>query len=204
MPGPVQDVLDVWCGTRPYEDLLPPTARCIGLDVEGNPYGVADVVSDEFLPFPDESFDLVICIEAFQYVPDPVRAVSEFRRVLRSGGTVLVTLPFAWQYDRSILERRYTGPELVVLFEGWESVDLRENGGRAVSWTVLTGSLLNDAEQRARRLRPLRLLRPLFLSGYVVVNGLGLLLVKAEERYVIGTITLPMNLMLTARKPPAG
>ena len=55
LPGPVADVLDVWCGSRPYEDLLPAGARCVGLDVEGNPYGVADVVSDALLPFADES-----------------------------------------------------------------------------------------------------------------------------------------------------
>ena len=69
VPAPVSDVLDVWCGSRPYDDLFPSGARCLGLDVDPNPYGVADVVSNELLPFPDESFDLVTCIEAFQWVP---------------------------------------------------------------------------------------------------------------------------------------
>src|SRR5215211_1951182 len=92
---PPRDVLDVYCGTRPYDDLLPTTARCVGLDIVGNPYGVADVVSDAFLPFDDESFDLVICIQAFYYVPDPVRGASEIRRVLRPGGTAVITVPFA-------------------------------------------------------------------------------------------------------------
>ena len=58
-------------------------ALAVGLDVEGNPYGVADVVSDALLPFADESFDLVTCIQAFQYIPGPEHAVSEFQRVLR-------------------------------------------------------------------------------------------------------------------------
>jgi hypothetical protein len=26
-PGPVRDVLDIFCGARPYDDLLPPGAR---------------------------------------------------------------------------------------------------------------------------------------------------------------------------------
>jgi hypothetical protein len=30
---PAADVLDVYCGARPYEPLLGPTARCVGLDV---------------------------------------------------------------------------------------------------------------------------------------------------------------------------
>src|SRR6059058_94132 len=46
-----EDVLDLFCGTRPYDDLLPSSARITGLDIPGNPYGVADVVSAQFLPF---------------------------------------------------------------------------------------------------------------------------------------------------------
>ena len=111
--GPVRDVLDIYCGTRPYDDLLPEGVRCVGLDVPGNPYdGIADVISDAFLPFEDESFDLVTCYEAFQYVPDPAHGIAEMRRVLRPGGTALVTVPFAWEYDRAIVEHRYTEPEL--------------------------------------------------------------------------------------------
>src|SRR4051794_8463692 len=62
LPEPKRDVLDVWCGTRPYDDLFPRGGRIVGFDVVGNPYGVADVVSDTFLPFDDESFDLVVCV----------------------------------------------------------------------------------------------------------------------------------------------
>ena len=83
--GPVEEVLDVYCGCRPYDDLLPPGARSTGLDIVGNLYGVADVTSDEFLPFADASFDLVTCYEAFHYVEDPRQGVDEIRRVLRPG-----------------------------------------------------------------------------------------------------------------------
>jgi SAM-dependent methyltransferase len=200
LPAPVGDVLDVWCGTRPYDDLLPPSARVVGLDVEGNPYGAADVVSDELLPFEDESFDLVLCIQSFQYVTDPETAIVEFRRVLRRGGTALVALPFALEYDPRILERRYTGPQLSALFEAWKEVSVREYGGRAITWTVLTASMLRNIELRATHARILRPLQPLFLAAYVVLNGLGLALARLEERRV-GTGALPMNLILTARRP---
>ncbi len=200
--GPVRDVLDVWCGSRPYEDLLPASAQCTGLDVEDNPYGVADVVSNELLPFEDESFDLVTCIEAFQLVPDPVDAVREFRRVLRPGGTVLVALPFAFEYSLESFECRYTEHELRALFDGWDQVEVRENGGRVVAWTVLTGSILAATEQRAGRRRSLRLLlRPMFLAGYALLNGVGFLLAKVEERKAARAVAFPMNLLLTARRP---
>jgi SAM-dependent methyltransferase len=199
--GPVGDVLDVWCGSRPYDDLLPPGARIVGLDVEGNPYGTADVVSNELLPFEDQSFDLVVCIQSFQYLAeDPERALTEFRRILRPGGTALVALPFALEYDPRILERRYTGPQLVALFEGWEDVVAWEHGGRIVTWSVLTASLLRNLELRATRPRPLRALRHLFAGAYVLINAIGLALGRLEERQQ-RTGALPTNLVVTARRP---
>lgn len=193
---PVHDVLDIYCGSRPYDDLLPSEARCVGLDVEGNPYGVADVVSNEFLPFDDHSFDLVTCIEAFQYVEDPERGVSEIRRVLRPGGTAIVTVPFVWEYDRTFLEHRYTEPELAQLFRGWDDVTIVENGGRAIAWATLTGSLLERA--RARLPAPAR---PLLLPAYFALNLAGTLLDAVERPRSGGAMTLPMNLLLIAGRP---
>jgi SAM-dependent methyltransferase len=199
--GPVEDVLDVWCGSRPYEDLLPKGARCVGLDVEGNWYGVADVVSNELLPFPDGSFDLVTCVQAFHYMPDAERSVSEFSRVLRPGGTVLVSSVFGFEYDRRHFEARYTEQQLRALFSAWDDVNVHENGGRTVTWTVLTGSLIYGLEQRVSKKRGLRLLRPAFLFSYALVNAAGLVLERAEPARD-RAIALPMNLTLTARKPP--
>lgn len=203
LPEPVTDVLDVWCGSRPYDDLLPSGARSVGLDIVGNPYGVADVVSDEFLPFPDASFDLALMIEAFQYVRDPVGAVIELRRVLRPGGTVLVALPFAFEYDRRDFQARYTAPQLRALFaDGWEDVRVGEDGGRAVTWTVLTGSLVHGVEQRATRRLPRRAVHPVFAGAYAALNSLGGVLARLEGDG--GPAALPTHLTLTARKPAGG
>jgi len=199
VPGPVENVLDVWCGSRPYEDLLPPGAHCIGLDVEGNPYGVADVVSNDLLPFDDDSFDLVTCIQAFHYMPDARHAVAEFRRVLRPGGTALVTSIFGFEYDRRHFEARYTEQQLRVLFEGWDDVRVHEDGGRTTTWTVLTGSLIHGLEHRLDGSSALRVLRPAFLTSYALVNAVGLAFERAEHTGS-GVAALPMNLTLTARK----
>jgi SAM-dependent methyltransferase len=197
-----EEVLDVFCGTRPYDDLLPPSARITALDIPGNPYGVADVVSAEFLPFPDESFDLVMCIQAFYYVNDPAHGVAEIARVLRPGGHAIVAVPHVWEYDRTILEHRFTGPELAALFAGWDDVTVVENGGRAVSWATLTGSLAGMIQWNLPERRLLRLaVRPLFTGFYLLVNAAGLLLDLAEQRYGRSSATLPMNLLLTARRP---
>jgi SAM-dependent methyltransferase len=203
VPGPVRDVLDIWCGSRPYEDLLPRGARCVGLDVTDNPYGVADVVSDDFLPFPDASFDLVTFIEAFQYVPDPGAALEEIRRVLRPGGTAVLGVVFAFEYDREHFETRYTQHQLTDLLAGWDEVRVTEDGGRAVSWAVLTGSLLHGLEQRLGRRAWQRPLRLAFPPIYALVNGVGRLAARGE-RGSDGRAALPMHLTVTARKPVDG
>lgn len=195
VPGPVREVLDVFCGARPYDDLLPAGARCTGLDITDE-YGVADVVTDEFLPFAGESFDLVLCIEAFHYVADPAAGMAELRRVLRPGGSLVLTVPLVWEYDRDVLEHRYTGPSLLALFGGWEDVELVENGGRAVSWTTLTCRMV--------ALAAAALPRPLRRSAgaiHLAINGLGVLLDGIERRRSRSSTTLPMNMLVRARRP---
>jgi SAM-dependent methyltransferase len=198
-----EDVLDLFCGTRPYDDLLPPSARITGLDIPGNPYGVADVVSGEFLPFPDQSFDLVMCVEGFHYVVDPEAGVAEIGRVLRDGGHALISVPLVWEYDRTVLEHRYTGPSLERLFAGWDEVTLVENGGRAVAWATLTGQLVSMAEYHVPERAPLRrALHPAFAGLYLAVNGIGFALDRTERRLARSSLTLPMNLLVTAKRPP--
>ncbi len=45
------------------------------------------------LPFPDGSFDRVICSEVLEHIPNDRGAMGELARVLRPGGTMAVTVP---------------------------------------------------------------------------------------------------------------
>lgn len=54
-----------------------------------------DIVSDiSSIPVPDASFDVVLCSEVLEHVPDPLAAIREFSRVVRPGGALLLTSPF--------------------------------------------------------------------------------------------------------------
>ena len=64
------------------------------------------------MPFPDESFSLVLATDIIEHVDDDVRALREIARVLRSGQNALITVPafpslWGFQDQVSLHKRRY-------------------------------------------------------------------------------------------------
>jgi 2-polyprenyl-3-methyl-5-hydroxy-6-metoxy-1,4-benzoquinol methylase len=45
------------------------------------------------IPFPDNTFDIVVSSEVIEHVPDPYKAMQELYRVLKPGGTMVLTTP---------------------------------------------------------------------------------------------------------------
>lgn len=55
-----------------------------------------DLVSDiTQIPAETASFDRILCSEVFEHLPDPLLALEEFSRLLRPGGQLIITAPFA-------------------------------------------------------------------------------------------------------------
>ncbi len=70
-------------------------AQAIGLDARKTDDATA-------LPFPDNSFDVVTCIEVIEHLFLPREAVAEMRRVLRPGGRLIVTTPNVAYWRRRV------------------------------------------------------------------------------------------------------
>jgi SAM-dependent methyltransferase len=204
LEGPL-DVLDVFCGTRPYEDLLPSFSRVTGFDIDDH-YGHADVTGREFLPFEDASFDVIVCTEGFYFLPDAASAAAEMRRVLRPEGRVVLTVPMVWEYNRERYERRFTGPDLASVFgAGWSDVEIEEVGGYAVGWATLSGRILRAAEELISHRggiwsRAGRLFEPL----YAALNAVALIIDRFERRlWRPLPFVFPDHVLLTARREDA-
>jgi len=100
------DVLDVGAGAQPYRPLLPPGARYRAIDVavagEAFGYDLPDIeyYEGDVWPVQDASVDTVLATETLEHVPEPAVFLAEARRVLRPGGRIVLTVPFAarWHY----------------------------------------------------------------------------------------------------------
>ncbi len=98
--GQARSVLEVGCGTGVIAAEVAGLSRAqiTGVDIDAGMLAVARqeapglqlVQGDAHaLPFPDSSFDLVLCHFLLLWLRDPARGVREMARVVRPGGTVL-------------------------------------------------------------------------------------------------------------------
>lgn len=114
-------LLDVGCGSKPYRSLFRVT-EYVGLDID-NPVarqrGVADVFySGKDFPFEAKSFDSVLCNQVLEHVFNPDEFLAEIERVLRPGGTLLLTVPFVWdEHEQPWDFARYSSFGLKALLE---------------------------------------------------------------------------------------
>lgn len=66
-----------------------------GLQMGEFDYGKLDIISDiTSIPEPDSSFDSIMCVEVLEHLPNPVRAIKEFSRLIKPKGHLILTAPF--------------------------------------------------------------------------------------------------------------
>ena len=102
-------VLDVACGTgfaaRQAAGRVGPDATIVGIDINAGMLAVARAASAasvpaidwreasaSAIPYPDASFDAVICQQGLQFVTDLEAAVAEMARIARPGATIAATV----------------------------------------------------------------------------------------------------------------
>lgn len=68
----------------------------VGLQTQSWDNSKIDILSDiTKIPVDGSSFDAVMCIEVFEHIPDPIKALKEFRRILKKSGYLIITAPVA-------------------------------------------------------------------------------------------------------------
>ena len=100
------NILDVGCGSKPYEQLFSNADRYIGVDIKVSGHDHINSKIDHFydgktLPFDDQYFDCVVCFEVLEHVFNLDELLSEIYRVLKPNGMFLISIPFVWESTKS-------------------------------------------------------------------------------------------------------
>lgn len=120
--------MDFGCGIQPYKKMLSVNTY-IGVEIETE-VKIKDIIyyDGQTLPFGDEEFDSIISSEVFEHVHNIENILLELKRVLKDGGIMLLTIPFAypkhcWPFDY----KRYTteGVKNLLNNAGFEIVEYR-------------------------------------------------------------------------------
>jgi SAM-dependent methyltransferase len=122
---PAAEILDAGCGSgRTLDELVDYGAvRGVELDSEAvaaaRARGRGEVVQGrlEELPWSDDTFDLITCLDVLEHTPDDRATLRELRRVTKPGGHLLLTVPayaMLWSRHDEINHhfRRYNRPML--------------------------------------------------------------------------------------------
>ncbi len=130
---PGAEVLDLGAGAGLLSELdfRGLCRRIVGVDpdpcVRDNPFLDEAVVSSG-LPFPEASFDLVLCHNVCEHLEEPTRTFAEVYRVLRPGGRLLLKTP----------NRRHYVPLIARLTPHWFHQWVNELRGRPARHTYPT------------------------------------------------------------------
>lgn len=131
-------LLDFGCGAKPYKNIIN-VDEYIGLDFpsEGHDHSneIIDVIYDgKTIPFGDNSFDSIFSSEVFEHVFNLEEILIELFRVLKPGGIILITCPFAiGEHEQPNDYARYTSFALKHL--------MRKTGFNVIHYEKLGGSI---------------------------------------------------------------
>jgi len=141
-------VLDVGAGEAPWRDLMPLGVEYVGVDADlSGEFGMRRQSNITYydgkrLPYDDGSFDYVLCTEVLEHVSDPLAFLADLQRVLRQGGTLILTVPWSARlhhlpYDYG----RFTRFGLAALLKstGFSGVTIEERGNDI---TVIANKLI--------------------------------------------------------------
>ena len=103
--NPINDIIDLGAADGRMLDMIHrkyPAARCVGTEYNQElvnfgktKFPDLELIRGDIqaLDFPDDSFDVAIAAAVIEHVSDPGKAMREAKRVLRTGGIIVLTSP---------------------------------------------------------------------------------------------------------------
>jgi len=110
-------ILDVGCGTGLNSQAFEEFGEVYGLDMSeealefSKSRGKSDLIRAyaDHLPIKDDTFDVLCALDLLEHVEDDIGAIREFHRVLKPGGSLILTVPafmFLWSGHDEVLHHK--------------------------------------------------------------------------------------------------
>lgn len=169
-------VLDIGSKSRRYDWLL--KQKPIAIDIVENKEKDVAFGDVNDLEFRDEMFDNIVCLEVFEYLTTPQKAISEIYRALKPGGMLILSCPFMYKAHQD--QMRYTG-------DFWESVLLKNFSQKKIKpignfYTIILDILRGKiAKIRFKPIKYILYLPYLFLVLFIPLSRL-----SKDQSYVSG------------------
>jgi SAM-dependent methyltransferase len=171
-------LLDVGCGTKPYEPLFKVDSY-IGLDIANGFHEKDSKLTNVYyydgkeFPFNDKHFDYVISIQVLEHVFEQEQFLEEMYRVLKPNGLLFITVPFCgYEHEIPYDYGRYTsfGLKYFISKKGFEVIEQHKNGNFIETLTQLF--TLYIYERCATKKGYLNVLISVFLCSPFMICGL--------------------------------
>lgn len=192
-------LMDFGCGRKPYEKFFR-VDEYIGIDMEHTGHEHTNSKVDVFydgknIPFPNDSFDSVFCSEVLEHVFNLEEVLTEIRRVMKTGGKILITVPFSWnEHEVPFDFGRYTsfGIKHVLEKNGFEVSTLIKSGNFARVNLQLQAlyiySVINTRNQILNYA-----LRMLFIAPLNILGSVFLLLMPRNDTMYFNNVVLAVK-----------
>ena len=132
-------VLDIGARDGGLKRFLPSGVAYQGIDIAPEFAGPDVLIRDisQGIPFPDGSYDFVFCIEVLEHVPNPFGTLSEFHRVLKPRGVLILSVPNPY-HIKEIIWNLFRIPDRQGHMYGWTRQTMTRlgemNGFRLEDW----------------------------------------------------------------------
>jgi SAM-dependent methyltransferase len=171
-------VIDIGSKNRRYDYLFPDaeiTAIDKNIETHAN-VSFGDI--EKGLPFEDDFFDSILCLEVFEYLENTDKALNEIYRLLKPNSFALISLPFLYHDhgDNQRLTKTFLSSKLNK-FSEFKIIDI--GNGWTVIWDILRKKLFKNHSSALKKISFLFLLP---LLAFIKIFRLD----KIEDNYYSG------------------
>ena len=138
--------LDLGCGHGLYTKILyaqKNEIESVKIDLEGKTH--PDVICNaEKLPFEKQTFNVVYSFQVLEHIRDIDKAIQEIRRVLKSDGKLLITVPMTWPHHYDPHDyRRFTKYGIISTLENY-NFEINEISAMGGTYTTIAALIVNS------------------------------------------------------------